>query len=48
MTAWRVTWWDGVNVREIVVNADAYNVVSAASGAGVVVFSIIKIERVAS
>lgn len=46
MTVWIVTWFDGTGLRESIVTADIYNVVSAASSAGVYIYNIISIKRV--
>ena len=47
MNAWRVTWWDGINLRETMIpSCDPYNVVNFAIGHGINGYSIIKIERV--
>lgn len=44
MSNWKVTWFDGVRLRETTVFADVYNVASAASGQGVHTYAIIKME----
>ena len=45
MSNWKVTWWDGGNLRETVVHSDSYSVVATAGSHGVMQYSIIKIER---
>jgi hypothetical protein len=45
MSHWKVTWFDGGQLRETVVFSDPYGVVSAASNEGVSAYAIIKIER---
>jgi hypothetical protein len=48
MSDWKVTWFDGAQLRETIVPmCDAYNVVSMASSQGVTTWSILKIERIA-
>lgn len=44
---WVITWWDGITLRETMVGmCSPYDVTSAASGAGINVFNIIKIQKV--
>lgn len=45
MSNWKVTWFDGTQLREVIVYSDAYNVVTTSSGQGVNTWSILKIER---
>jgi len=48
MSDWKVTWFDGAQLRETIVPlVDAYNVVNMASSHGVNTYSILKIERMA-
>lgn len=47
MNYWKVTWMDGIRLREIIVYSDVYNIASNASGQGVQAWGIIKIEQVA-
>lgn len=46
MSDWKVTWFDGSQLRETIVFSDIYNIGSTASGQGVNAWSILKIERV--
>lgn len=49
MNPWKITWWDGCNLRETVIPpCDPYNVTSYASGQGVQAHAIIKMERIAT
>lgn len=50
-TMWRVTWHDGCRLRELVVQSDIYNLITAANAESKGMFnpySIIKIERLPS
>jgi hypothetical protein len=46
MSNWKVTWWDGAQLRETIVYSDAYNVANYAISRGVFSYSILKMERV--
>lgn len=47
MSNWAVTWFDGMHLRQTLITmVDPWNLVNAASGAGVMTHAIIKIERV--
>ena len=51
LTTWRVTWHDGCRLREIVVQSDIYNLLTAATAASQGMFNphaIIKIEQLPS
>lgn len=47
---WKVTYWDGGNLREVVFYSDPYNVWNAvmSTSASQCAHSILKVERIAS
>jgi hypothetical protein len=47
MSDWKITWFDGSQLRETIVFTDLYSIGSIASSQGVNSWAIIKIERIA-
>lgn len=50
MTPWQISYWDGCNLRCVVVSSDPWNLINAIQGtpAGMFIYNIIKIERLPS
>jgi hypothetical protein len=46
MSNWKVTWWDGCQLRETIVYSDAYNAANYAISLGVFSHAILKMERI--
>lgn len=45
MKRWKISWFDGFNIRITYVFCDIYNVVNCASSEGVLTYNIFLIEQ---